>query len=104
MRPCVVFDLDGCLIDDEDNPRWPVVDMLRAFHALGWSVAVWSGGGTDYAEMWVRRLGLAEFVDGIPEKSATYNRFDVCFDDEAVTLAATNVRIPLRAAEGDHNP
>ncbi len=96
MRCTVAFDVDGCLIDDDDNPRWPVVDILRAFHALGWSVAVWSGGGQDYARMWVRRLGISEFVDGVPAKSDTFNDFDLCFDDEIVTLAAVNVRLPLK--------
>lgn len=58
----VAFDVDGTLIDDMDQPRWEVIDLLRAFHALGWRVIVWSGGGDTYAKHWVYRLGLGEFV------------------------------------------
>lgn len=58
----IVFDVDGTLIDNEDSPRFEVIDMLRSFHAIGYTILVWSGGGEDYAQMRVRQLGLTKFV------------------------------------------
>lgn len=58
----VAFDVDGTLINDIEEPRWDVIDLLRAFSNLGWRVIVWSGGGENYARHWVDRLGLWEFV------------------------------------------
>jgi hypothetical protein len=41
----VFFDVDGTLIDDQDRPRYEVIDLLRAMVACGQNVFVWSGGG-----------------------------------------------------------
>ena len=93
----VAFDVDGILIDDEDQPRWPIIDMLRAFHALGWETWVWSGGGDDYARMWVNRLGLAPFVTRIAHKTHDGLEWpDVAVDDERATLGLMNLWLPLR--------
>ena len=60
--PIVAFDVDGTLFDYEGNPRHGMIDILRGFHNLGWHVWIWSGGGKDYCDHVVRRLGLQEFV------------------------------------------
>lgn len=67
----IFFDVDGTLIDYEDQPRWDVIDMLRSFHALGYQVSVWSGGGASYAGSVVRRLGLTNLVTHITAKDKT---------------------------------
>lgn len=64
-RRSIFFDVDGTLIDFTNQPRWDVIDMLRSFHALGYQIGVWSGGGASYAESVVRRLGLEAFVSWI---------------------------------------
>lgn len=90
-KQSVAFDVDGCLIESNDQPRWQVIDLLRAFDAMGWHIIVWSGGGVDYCWMWVRRLGLFSMVDEVIRKGA--ERVDVCFDDENVDLGDANVRV-----------
>lgn len=58
MTVDILFDVDGTLITYDDKPRFEVLDLLRAAQALGLSIGVWSGGGKDYAQQWVNRLGL----------------------------------------------
>lgn len=66
--PLILFDVDGTLIDNHDEPRWPVIDMLRTFAQLGWRVGVWSGGGVDYASHVVKQLGIGRFLDVVLAK------------------------------------
>jgi len=59
----IAFDVDGTLIDSEGNTNWRITDMLRSFSRFkNVTVVVWSGGGKDYAEMYVRKLGLEKYV------------------------------------------
>lgn len=56
----VCFDVDGTLITmglDEPTPRYEIIQLLKWF-AQNNKVYVWSGGGIDYAERWVQKLGL----------------------------------------------
>ena len=99
----VAFDVDGCLIDDEDRTRWPVLDILRAFLALRWVVVAWSGGGVDYARHWVDRLGLRDMpMVYVAEKGSV--RVDVTFDDERVELGVANVCLPCPVGEWNREP
>ena len=98
MTFTVAFDVDGTLISEvDDSPNWPMIDLLRQFHANGATVVVWSGGGTDYAEMWVRRLNLGAFVAEVIVKSAWLKHgvfvVDLAIDDETVVLGATNWKV-----------
>lgn len=59
------FDVDGTLIDEE-NKHVSTIKLLVAMGEQKWKnvrVAVWSGGGRQYAETFVRRLGLEDHVD-----------------------------------------
>lgn len=76
----IAFDVDGTLIDEHDNPRYEVIDLLRAFHTLGHTIYVWSGGGQDYARRWVDRLGLWSYVDAVYAKDPTLS-IDLAVDD-----------------------
>lgn len=58
----VLFDVDGTLIDSDDRPRNEVIAILDALHNVGTKICVWSGGGGDYVDMWMRRLGLDTVV------------------------------------------
>ena len=67
-RP-VFIDIDGTLTD-HPTQQWSGVIPERIAHiwrliAEGHSVVVWSGGGTDYAEEFVRDNGLAHLVTAI---------------------------------------
>lgn len=87
----VFFDVDGCLIDAAGRPRYEVIDLLRAFVACGQSVYVWSGGGKDYAEHWVQKLGLEDLVISALVKDKTIKP-DIAIDDvEDADLGLVNV-------------
>lgn len=54
----IAFDVDGTLVSVDGKPRPEVIELLKAFQNLGYTVAVWSGGGVDYAKGWVNRLNI----------------------------------------------
>ncbi len=86
----IAFDVDGTLIDlSTDQPKVSVIRLLESFNQMEkCQVFVWSGGGTDYAKMWLNRLGVNAMVI---EKGSI--DMDVCFDDEEVALAKVNIRV-----------
>lgn len=76
----VAFDVDGTLIDEDDEPRSDILTMLLLLNKYC-KIIVWSGSGVYYAEMWGRRLCLP---DGISYHSKTEDILpDVAFDDVA---------------------
>ncbi len=87
------------MIDERDRPRWEVVEMLKTFSSFpGCRVIVWSGGGKDYAEIWVRRLFLQPFVVECLSKPIGGNgimpeKVDLCFDDEDVSFGLLNLKV-----------
>ena len=104
----IAFDVDGTLVTFKDVPRWDIIELLKTLSKYH-TVIVWSGGGKDYAEMWVRKLFLDEFVsschtkpiadikdnfffDG-KEKPLEKGEVDICFDDELVKLCKVNIKI-----------
>ncbi len=61
----VVFDVDGTLISDP-LPYTGTIILLTAFIAQKWKnvdVAVWSGGGADYAQTMARKLFPAASIE-----------------------------------------
>lgn len=59
----IAFDVDGTLINDRDEQNINIVNLLITLAGFkNVQIIVWSGGGVDYAEMWVRRLGLTKYV------------------------------------------
>jgi hydroxymethylpyrimidine pyrophosphatase-like HAD family hydrolase len=46
----VFVDVDGTLIDIEDNPRPHIPEFILKLKELGCTIVIWSGGGADYAE------------------------------------------------------
>lgn len=90
----VCFDVDGCLINLDNTPNYPVIETLKFFAScVGVTVVVWSGGGKDWAENWVQKLGLEKYVDVATSKSGFTEKPDIAFDDEFVDLATVNVKI-----------
>ena len=84
--------VDGTLIDFDDNPRWDVIEMLKTL-SVKHTIIVWSGGGKDYARVWVDRLFLRDFVTESRDKPLKMAPVNISFDDEDVALASVNVRI-----------
>jgi hydroxymethylpyrimidine pyrophosphatase-like HAD family hydrolase len=82
------IDIDGTLIDKDDNIRPFVSDLLIAAKAKGFSIFIWSGGGVEYAKEHIKRI-YKKFELHIPycvvPKDFIYVRFkdfrSVCIDD-----------------------
>lgn len=90
----VAFDVDGTLINFDNTPNYKVIDILRWFKSNGDRIIVWSGGGVDYANSWVRRLGLEVYATMIKSKRlAEQEGVDIAFDDEFVELGKVNIKI-----------
>jgi len=93
----IIFDVDGTLIDFEENPRHEIIDLLRSFYSLGNKIYVHSGGGTDYAKQWVRKLGLTKYVSGAFCKARITEsyipQYEIAFDDEVVKYGRANIRV-----------
>lgn len=84
----VAFDTDLTLIDHQDRPLYKNIAILLYFVDLGYKVYAWSGGGMDYCERHMRRLGLEEKVEVIAKGSILV---DIAFDDEIVKLGKVNI-------------
>jgi hydroxymethylpyrimidine pyrophosphatase-like HAD family hydrolase len=89
----IAFDVDGTLIDKDDKPRKEVIALLRAL-ANGNEIIVWSGGGKSYADMWVNRLNLGEFVYQTASKIGIAQKdIDLAIDDQDVKLGLYNIKL-----------
>ena len=53
---------------DQGIPNLPAIAHLKKMKARAYSVVVWSAGGSDWAEVVVKALGLEEYVDVIMPK------------------------------------
>lgn len=91
----IAFDVDGTLIQrtiNGDVPRYDVINVLLRFVEWGNVVFVWSGGGKDYAEMWVKKLGLPLEVRVIEKRKDAFD-IDIAFDDQEADLATVTVQV-----------
>lgn len=109
-KPAVAFDVDGTLFDENGEPRWDIVAMLRTLVPYC-KVIVWSGSGQDYAEHQGRVLFLPPEVQYhakirdvktlYEETGCVYPTFsgqaltgiDIAFDDQDVTLGTVNIKV-----------
>lgn len=87
----IAFDVDGTLIHHlDDSPRYNIIQLMMFFIDNEEKVYVWSGGGIDYAQRWVDKLGFTDLVD-VVEKGSFIP--DIAFDDEHVSLGIVNVLV-----------
>lgn len=90
----VAFDCDGTLIGAGDKPREHIIEILKGLHRAGFHICVWSGGGLEYAQRIVHRLGIENYVDEVRSKLQNDGSFDVAFDDmDATGLARELIRV-----------
>lgn len=94
----VAFDIDDTIWrireDQKDQvPDYALIQVLLWFANNGDDVYVWSGGGVDYAEKIVKKLGLDEHVTVIPKRMHPHMDIGLTFDDMVVTLGKTNVLV-----------
>lgn len=80
----IFFDVDGTLIDHNDNEKVNVIYLLceLAFSPSNNQVFVGSGGGVDYARGVCQRLGIEGHVTIVPKLRDPKNLYDIAFDDE----------------------
>jgi len=97
-------DVDGTLIDQHDNPRPNLPNIFERLSKHFDKIYIWSGGGQDYAQMQMRRLGIGEYVSCCHTKMS-FSKFkiqtgDICIDDELevpksfMRLGATGYCVP----------
>lgn len=85
----VAFDIDLTLIDAGFRPRYHVIALMKWFVDNGNTVHVWSGGGLDYCETWILKLGLDVWgVTALPSKFCI--PVDIAVDDMADSINAAN--------------
>lgn len=76
MAPRVVFvDVDDTLVRSVGVKRIPmpaVVEQVRALHAQGVVLYLWSSGGEQYARSSAAELGIAELFVGFLPKPTAY--------------------------------
>ena len=83
----IAFDVDGTLIKnggaykDISNPR--IVELLKTLASFkNIKIVVWSGGGKDYAQRWVRLLGVEDSVWRVASKTEWKEiKADIAIDD-----------------------
>ena len=104
----IAFDIDDTLykvrirkVDGRDIgdqvPDYDLIQVLRWFYNNEDEIFVWSGGGIDYAQTIVDKLGLTSMVTVIPkvelyDKSNSQN-IDIAFDDEETRLAKVDIKV-----------
>jgi len=90
----VAFDVDLTLITANDKINYRVMDLLRWFLDNHDRVIVWSGGGIEWAQRWVRHLGLEGKVEvaAKTKENAELLGVDIAIDDEFVTLGKVNIK------------
>lgn len=80
-KQSIVFDVDGCLLNEKDKDIKETFYLLITFKELGWDIFVHSSGGIQYAKdkmdihdkSWELDLNYVE-KDGSRE-------YDICVDD-----------------------
>jgi len=77
----VAFDIDLTLIDEGYRPRYHVITLMKWFVDNGNTVHVWSGGGLDYCETWILKLGID--VWGVTAIEKFSIPVDIAVDDMA---------------------
>ncbi len=89
----VAFDADGTLIDEKDQPRLEVIELLKAL-SLGNEIIVWSSS-SQHAEEIARKVGIFELISVAASKTNVFlkGQVDICFDDQDVKLARHNIKI-----------
>lgn len=99
MRKIVIaIDVDGTLITNTgatpDISNIRIVELLKTLASFkNTRIVVWSGGGKEYAERWVRLLGLDDYVWRVESKlNHEAIKPDIAIDDiEDTTIGGINL-------------
>lgn len=92
----VAFDVDNTLLREEQGKvvlNHDVVALMVAIKRLGLAdIVVWSGGGSDYAAMTVRKFGISDLVWQYWAKNDG-RKPDITVDDQECTLGTVNLKL-----------
>lgn len=87
-KTIIAFDVDGTLITNTGNVHPDVsndriVELLKTLSSFkNIKIIVWSGGGKEYAERWVRLLSLGDYVWKVASKMDHKElNVDIAIDD-----------------------
>ena len=100
----IAFDLDNCLWikqNDYNVPNYGLIAVLKWFYNNGDDITVWSGGGVEYCEASIAKLGLGGMVrvEAKTMDVATCEEYDMAFDDSSIALAHLNIGVKTNAKE-----
>lgn len=87
----VAFDVDGTLIDKNNQPKYSTILGYLWFKEMGNRMIIWSAS-KDWAANWNEKLGLKADIVASKIEAKDLNA-DICFDDEFVELAKVNYKI-----------
>lgn len=99
----VAFDIDDTLfkirLDKKDQvPDYDLIQVLKWFYQNGDEIFVWSAGGIEYAQAFVRKLGLDDIVKVIEKNSIVP---DIAFDDCETNLGKVDIKVKRETTEDD---
>jgi hypothetical protein len=79
----LAIDCNGVLVDWHDKPNQQVVDFIKFIHdhTKNCRIIVWSKRGEAYAQGWVDKLGLQDYVWRVGDKADEWF-VDIALDDE----------------------
>lgn len=93
----IAFDIDDTIIVpsvatglDRDTPNYETIAIYKWFQSQGHYMILWSGSGTDWAQVWGEKLGLFPNEVRVKEKG---DDIDIAFDDCEVDLGKVNIRV-----------
>lgn len=93
----IAFDIDDTIIVpsvatglDRDTPNYETIAIYKWFQSQGHYMILWSGSGTDWAQVWGDKLALFPNEVRVKEKS---DDVDLAFDDCEVDLGKVNIRV-----------
>jgi len=93
----IAFDVDGTLINEQGIEHTKIAQLLMTLARMkNTTIIVWSGGGRDYAQMYVDRMVLGKYVDIVMAKDENFH-IDIAFDDQhEFSLADKNIIVRLK--------
>ena len=91
-QPIIIgFDVDMTLVKEDGTPRYEIIDLLRLlFITCRCKIVVGSGGGIDYAETVVERLGISNIVTIVDKVSF---KADIWIDDQETEIGTVNLQL-----------
>jgi phosphoserine phosphatase len=93
----IAFDVDNTLITEKFEPIYTNIWLLINLSTIkNVKILVWSGGGREYAQHHIEKLGLKNYVKYISDKNrimADHYQPQITFDDQIINLGKVNLQV-----------